>query len=172
MTPEQKRRILAEARETFARVDAGIKTKPYTPPPGPPPPKVDDEFSWPRDTDAPCTRVPLVSAEPVEQWKRDALKRQHARLKANAEAKVRERIERSNGVYQQEQALEDRIMARVEERLLQMEDEVVHALRKIDAALDELADGIRDLQQQTSGRADKSRVIDLPGPLITRRRAS
>jgi hypothetical protein len=170
MTPEQKRRILVEARETLARLNAGIITKPYQPPL---PSKGNGDGSWPADEPLQIAKIPLVSCAPMDAWRADGLRRQQAKLREDVHRRVRAREERSNVVYEQGQAIEDQVMSRVEQRLQTLEDALTYSLQKIDAALDELADAIRELQeQQTSGRGDKSKVVDLPGPFLARRRAS
>jgi hypothetical protein len=161
MSNKQQFAILKQqAHEAIERADAALRTKPYTPPTR----SSDDlDGSWPADPPS-IPRIPLVSAQPQIEWNRDSLKRHYAKVKEDVHRRTRariERIERSNAaVYQQDEALEARIMTAVEARLELLQDEVEYSLQKIDAALDELADGIRELQ---NGRgADKSRVIDLP----------
>jgi hypothetical protein len=183
MTNADRVRILQEARARL-ETSAELLTKPYVPPdPQPPPPADELELgSWPRTAaDTPCTRVPLVSAQPLKEWKADAIVRKAAKAAADA----RRRREEREMVEAREQLRVDEWLHRSTQLTADVDDKIAKAITAerefvrellteltahFQAKLRELDDAIRELRQEQS--SDKATVIDLPGPLPLRRRIS
>jgi hypothetical protein len=185
MTPEQKRHILIEARETLARIDAGIKTKPYTPPPGPPPPKSDNEFdSWPRETDTPqIATIPLVSTAAMDEWKADAEAREQAEEAEDERRRTADWLARSNAaaVYDQQQddkiaqavAAEREFTSQVLIKLTAHFNDEIRKLRDELRALHaeqherELAFWTQHFARADAGKQDHGSVITLPAKRVS-----
>jgi hypothetical protein len=110
----------------------------------------------------------------MDEWRADALQRQHARLKANAEARVRERREieerrRSNAAVFDAQ-VDDRIDVAVQAAIAQEREQLIKLFAMTIAGLRaELDDAIRQLRDELQGSSrGKGHIVELPNPLTRR----